>query len=93
MTALFVAADGTITIPEAAVRAMEALPGDRLVLVLAGSGAAILERAEGTTAADPRLSTGTIGEAEGEEPMSTGEFMLWLDRMAGVVEEQEHDPG
>jgi len=81
MAEISVAEDGTVAVPAALVRAANLQPGDAVSIVLTMDSAIVLR------AAALREADAPVPEPAGDdlEPMSTDEFMAWLDVMAGVT--------
>ncbi|HXU22772.1 MAG TPA: hypothetical protein VN697_01960 [Tepidiformaceae bacterium] len=81
MAEISVEDDGTVALPAALLRAANLHPGDAVSIVLTMDGAIVLRAAAlsepGAPAPDPA--------GDDLEPMSTDEFMAWLDVMAGVT--------
>ncbi|MGH2634286.1 MAG: AbrB/MazE/SpoVT family DNA-binding domain-containing protein [Tepidiformaceae bacterium] len=80
MTAHQVAPDGTLTIPAAVLRAANLLPGDVVSFELTADGGVALRSPFAG-------SSRTAASADEAEPMSTDNFLKWLDSMAGVPTE------
>ena len=81
MAEISVGEDGTVALPAALLRAANLHPGDTVSIVLTMDSAIVLRAAALREADAPAPDTA----GDDLEPMSTDEFMAWLDVMAGVT--------
>jgi antitoxin component of MazEF toxin-antitoxin module len=81
----YVEEDGTVVVPAEVLRAANLFPGDRLAVELSADGAIMMH----ATGAPQAMALELDAAADDPEPMSTDEFMAWLDVMAGIPGDRE----
>ena len=82
-----------MTVPAAVLRTANLRPGDPVSFEVTADGAVVVRGPgfrESSAGIQSWVVSGLVSEADG--PMSTDEFLSWLDEMAGVPAALRRDP-